>query len=72
MQHTVDALGRLDTVINNAGVMLLGPVETSPVEDWERMVNVNVKGLLYTARAALPHLVSAALLEVEERAEQER
>ena len=60
VQRTVDELGRLDIVINNAGVMLLGPVEASPVEDWERMVDVNVKGLLYTARAALPHLVSAA------------
>ena len=60
MQQTVDALGRLDTVINNAGVMLLGPVEGAPIEDWERMVDVNVKGLLYTARAALPHLVGAA------------
>ena len=60
VQRTVDELGRLDIVINNAGVMLLGPVEASPVEDWERMVDVNVKGLLYTARAALPHLVDAA------------
>jgi NADP-dependent 3-hydroxy acid dehydrogenase YdfG len=60
VQRTVDELGRLDIVINNAGVMLLGPVEASPVEDWERMVDVNVKGLLYTARAALPHLVAAA------------
>lgn len=60
VQRTADELGRLDTVINNAGVMLLGPVEASPVEDWERMVDVNVKGLLYTARAALPHLVGAA------------
>jgi NADP-dependent 3-hydroxy acid dehydrogenase YdfG len=60
VQRTVDELGRLDIVINNAGVMLLGPVEASPVEDWETMVDVNLKGLLYTARAALPHLVQAA------------
>ena len=60
VRRAADELGRLDTVINNAGVMLLGPVEASPVEDWERMVDVNVKGLLYTARAALPHLMSAA------------
>jgi NADP-dependent 3-hydroxy acid dehydrogenase YdfG len=47
-------------VINNAGVMLLGPIENAPVEEWERMVRLNVLGLLYTAHAALPHLLKAA------------
>jgi NADP-dependent 3-hydroxy acid dehydrogenase YdfG len=53
-------VGRLDTVIANAGVMLLGPIEDAPVEEWERMVQLNVLGLLYTAHAALPHLLKAA------------
>ncbi len=53
-------LGRLDIVINNAGVMLLGPIEDAPLEEWERMVHVNVLGALYTAHAALPHLLRAA------------
>jgi NADP-dependent 3-hydroxy acid dehydrogenase YdfG len=57
---TVDTLGRLDIVINNAGVMLLGPIEDAPVAEWERMVDLNVKGLLYVAHAALPHLLAAA------------
>jgi NADP-dependent 3-hydroxy acid dehydrogenase YdfG len=53
-------LGRLDTVINNAGVMLLGPIVDAPIDEWDRMVDLNVKGLLYVAHAAIPHLLSAA------------
>jgi NADP-dependent 3-hydroxy acid dehydrogenase YdfG len=60
VERTVAELGRLDIVINNAGVMLLGPIENAPVEEWERMVRLNVLGLLYTAHAALPHLLKAA------------
>jgi NADP-dependent 3-hydroxy acid dehydrogenase YdfG len=58
--RTVAELGRLDIVINNAGVMLLGPIEGAPVEEWERMVHLNVLGLLYVAHAALSHLLAAA------------
>ena len=60
VERTVRELGRLDTVINNAGVMLLGPAVGAPLEEWDRMVTLNLQGLLYISHAALPHLLTAA------------
>jgi NADP-dependent 3-hydroxy acid dehydrogenase YdfG len=60
VERTAQELGRLDIVINNAGVMLLGPIVDAPVEEWDRMVALNLQGLLYVAHAAIPHLLSAA------------
>jgi NADP-dependent 3-hydroxy acid dehydrogenase YdfG len=58
--EVVAEAGRLDILINNAGVMLLGPVSGAPLEEWERMIDINVRGLLCCAHAALPHLLRAA------------
>jgi len=60
VQHAVDEFGGLDIVVNNAGVMLLGPAVDAPTEEWGRMISINLNGLLYVTKAALPHLLDAA------------
>lgn len=59
-RRTVEEFGRLDILVNNAGVMLLGPVVDAPTDEWDQMISVNMRGLLYMAHAALPHLLMAA------------
>ncbi|MEM1041109.1 MAG: SDR family oxidoreductase [Bacteroidota bacterium] len=55
IDQTLDAFGRLDVLINNAGVMPLSFVKNVRVEEWEQMVDVNINGVLYCTAAALPH-----------------
>jgi NADP-dependent 3-hydroxy acid dehydrogenase YdfG len=58
--RTVDELGRLDILINNAGVMLLGRVEGADTSQWRQMLDINVAALMILTDAALPHLLAAA------------
>jgi NADP-dependent 3-hydroxy acid dehydrogenase YdfG len=56
----VSELGRLDTLVNNAGLLRMGNAVDAPLKDWDDLVTVNVSGVLYVTHAALPHLIAAA------------
>jgi NADP-dependent 3-hydroxy acid dehydrogenase YdfG len=60
VQQTVDHFGRLDILVNNAGVMIIGPVVENEIEEWEQMIALNQRALLYMTKAAMPHLQTAA------------
>ena len=54
----VDTYGLVDVIINNAGVMPLSPLERVKVDEWDQMIDVNLKGVLYGVAAALPHMIA--------------
>jgi NADP-dependent 3-hydroxy acid dehydrogenase YdfG len=56
VEHAVQSHGRIDVIINNAGLMPHSPLERGKVQDWDRMIDVNLKGVLYGIAAALPYM----------------
>ena len=56
VDHAVATHGRIDVILNNAGLMPHSLLERGKVEDWDRMIDVNLKGTLYGIGAALPHM----------------
>lgn len=58
IQYTMEKWGRIDILVNNAGLMPLSFIKNLHVDEWDRMIDVNIKGVLYCTAAALPHMLS--------------
>ena len=56
IKGAVDSFGRVDVMLNNAGVMSIAPIQLLKVEEWDRQIDVNIKGLLYGVAAVLPQM----------------
>jgi len=56
VDHAARLHGRIDVILNNAGLMTQSPLERLKIDDWDRMIDVNIKGVLYGIAAALPHM----------------
>ncbi|TWC34118.1 NADP-dependent 3-hydroxy acid dehydrogenase YdfG [Pseudomonas sp. SJZ079] len=56
IQGALDSFGRIDVLVNNAGFMAIAPMAQGRTDEWERMIDINIKGVLYGIAAALPHM----------------
>lgn len=58
VDRAVQLHGRIDVIINNAGLMPSSRLERLQIDEWDRMIDVNIKGVLYGVAAALPHMIA--------------